>query len=1312
MSKKRVVGNNFNTGFVGNQVTGIKGTNIFAIGTAFTVQTNLDDKISRDLSSTIGGFSEPISLENLKIGEQVSQARALVENTASMALNRDKSKITNYGLFGSLFEYMRVSIENIIQKFPASLYITNNVNGENKISVLNYAYDNNSDTTTFKIPVICVVNKYNLFYSKNSTVFGSSESLKDLSSNYQKYVIHEAGLAKEFPVLEFEGNTDTNPYLTLKVKGNPFPSAAGGTLATKYHIKPNFLIYEEFHKSLEDFESYLLNRDTTPMYTAVFQEPVEVDEAVVYYEKSFTWTTSDGYNLDIDGSLYESYLKNLLGIADVYDNYKTNLVSRFLTADAIKEFDTPDSKVNNLLRIYGREFDEVKKFIDGLAYSTKLSYDKKENISDNLVKNLAKTLGWGVFTSMSDDNLVKNFLGGNDIPMFSGTSKNMTPAEVDIELWRRLVMNSAYLFKSKGTRKAIEFLFRIIGAPSYLVNFNEYVYVADKKVDINSISVEDQLTLPVDEEGYPTTIENSNDYYFQMKGGWKNKVEVAPSNKNDMSPIGVHFGDYDGGAEYYNLHRQAGFVLHKTVDNKKSWVRSGTTRLDDIYTNYTVEDSRLVLNSKEIDIYLDPANAIEYSVYTYNRDNNFVINPTALPYPYPNTSLTRNDISTKSFVEYLDIVYKNYINTKNRKVVSDNHGGGYPLLRKLYEDFYNISPNNKVSYESVAKYLERIDGFWVDLVGQFIPSTSIWNGGKKIRNTVFDRQKIAYKHGINDGSEFQTNQPDTGASDANTGITVFAIYGSINLGYHGEVADVAKIESSYESSLQLQEPSKNVLLDNILRIKEFATGQTISFGHPDFYMTNASKIKQGLTGDVVHNISIAPVKTLGFTFTGNTSGLGASSGNTTNFRYRLYKYDDTVKVFDNSYFYTHLTTNEFVGQSGSTKTFMDNIEYNLQEGEYLIKPSYLFTFDVRPDTDEHGYHFNSPAGISYDTESLNDVTQYPYGKYDDLFDWYFVIVSNPPKPVINTSEFAEDGSTTVLNLLTNQKMIVNSEDMTLFYLNDVPLGDVIVVFNGSSLLKSDTFDFSDNGEYYIQPSILGGVNIYLRKPAYASRQDTLSLIYVKGISGNDGLKSENQIVGTIPSGTTAGIGAKLFFNTSTNKYEYYFDRPINEGGQGNGINNLIITLGGEILTVGDDYYRSSTDTYRIIFSGIIRAGDVLNIYYTTATNDLFLTSKNFTAKWSAPIVKDSGLFTAEVTLASDTNFTSPIISGTTAYVSGILNQTKEYTLPLGIISGANQTYIYRVKSDKYYKTISGDTITTSVYSDVIKFSTDNRVSTY
>jgi hypothetical protein len=39
-----------------------------------------------------------------------------------------------------------------------------------------------------------------------------------------------------------------------------------------------------------------------------------------------------------------------------------------MTTGALTEFDTPDRKFEKLLQIYGRSFDETKKFINALAY--------------------------------------------------------------------------------------------------------------------------------------------------------------------------------------------------------------------------------------------------------------------------------------------------------------------------------------------------------------------------------------------------------------------------------------------------------------------------------------------------------------------------------------------------------------------------------------------------------------------------------------------------------------------------------------------------------------------------------------------------------------------------------------------------------------------------------------------------------------------------------------------------------------------------------------------------------------------------------
>ena len=91
---------------------------------------------------------------------------------------------------------------------------------------------------------------------------------------------------------------------------------------------------------------------------------------------------------------------------------------------------------------------------------TNVTYDGKNSIPNELIKNFAKTLGWSTPSTLNNTTFLDSVLGVST-PEYSGTSISQTPAELDIELYRRILLNTAYLFKSKGTRKSIEFLLTI-----------------------------------------------------------------------------------------------------------------------------------------------------------------------------------------------------------------------------------------------------------------------------------------------------------------------------------------------------------------------------------------------------------------------------------------------------------------------------------------------------------------------------------------------------------------------------------------------------------------------------------------------------------------------------------------------------------------------------------------------------------------------------------------------------------------------------------------------------------------------------------
>jgi hypothetical protein len=749
----------FSNDLVGFQLTNRRGTNLMTLNN-FSIQTNLEPRQFKDFSNRIGAFSKGLTLEDLS-ASCIDNPENVIKNNTEVFLNLDRSNIEGYAYFGSLKEKLRYAIENIIIKWPGSLYIVDEVEGVNKLNIIDYDYNESIDETHFKIPVICIENKFNLNFVRNKSSVSGQEAfdLKNIPTRFLDYTVFINDT--EYEILDLIPAEDINSgYIEIKCAGKPFTGVPSGfTVHSElYHIKPKSCYLDNFINSLDELEYYLLSRDVSPKYTAKFKLPKQLDDgSFILVDEVFTWPVTDGYNIDIDTFLFKEYLFNISELGKAFDDYKKDLLVRFLTPPGLIEYDTPDRKMYALLQMYGWQFDKRKTFIDSLTHVNKLSYDKKENMSDVLIKNFAKNLGFGVVSTVSDADLLNTFIKPSGSNQYSGTSSSYTPAEVDIELWRRIAINSSYLFKSKGTRKALEFLFELIGAPNCLIELEEHVYTTEKitidKVEKKYSNTIDTSNITFDREGYPKYLSQTDDYYFQMKGGWYETVDVLDEIK---SPIGYHDGDYDNGQTYFQPFRKAGFDLVKVVDNKKSWVKcvSAETRTDNDTFTYNTKDERLILNTKEVNLTMDIAKAIECDIFNFNRINDFPVF-SGITTPYPVSIWTNFQTGNLSFREYMDKVYAGFIDARTRKIVSDAHGGGYPTLKKIYHDYYKNVQSNKLDYEKVLKYVELIDTYWVDLVAQFIPATTIFLGsGKKLRNTMFDRQKFVYKRGINDGSEF------------------------------------------------------------------------------------------------------------------------------------------------------------------------------------------------------------------------------------------------------------------------------------------------------------------------------------------------------------------------------------------------------------------------------------------------------------------------------------------------------------------------------------------------------------------------------
>ncbi|MFW6246590.1 MAG: hypothetical protein ACOC22_00240 [bacterium] len=616
MAKVKVVGTRLNGNLNRENFNNTPSQTIFSFG-RFSMTSNFDGRQFVDYTNELTSFVKPITLETLNLSDV--QSDIILNKTNHVVLNLDKSDFKSFVRFGSAYEFLRTAVEDIILKYPASIYVTSsNVRGGNN-TIFNLQHDESTNITLFNINLDAVVNDYGIKYT-NNIINPDENEIRNINLSYSKYVIW-VNVNDEIIKVPIIGFTGDSQNITVQTLGNPFEEFENEQNIS-FHIKPNNLVFEEFREQLTDFQKYMLsNRVNNEGFEFIMKDPILTDSGNINYNDNLmVWSTPDGYNLDFSSSDYRQFLERLLIIGNKYDTIKTDLIARFLSPSSIKTYDlTEEGKITKLLRVYGREFDQMREFVDSLAHINRITYDKINNAPDQIIANLAKTMGWDYFSLVNEAELVETLL------TIDGEERNLNndllPVEIDIELWRRIIINTNYFWKTKGTREVIKSMFLMIGIPEPFINITEYVYTVNGRIDPRQIQLQPiefgSETYPFDDDGYPIAPPETPTFYFQLSG------------------------NTDNGQAYMDNFRKAGFKLEKTIDNKKSWVQAGEIiRMNPLSPEYYQANSKLVLNTKEVDVALDTARGVEYDVFEYIKQD-WEINSTGatVPYSYVNISL-------------------------------------------------------------------------------------------------------------------------------------------------------------------------------------------------------------------------------------------------------------------------------------------------------------------------------------------------------------------------------------------------------------------------------------------------------------------------------------------------------------------------------------------------------------------------------------------------------------------------------------------------------------------------------------------------
>lgn len=218
-------------------------------------------------------------------------------------------------------------------------------------------------------------------------------------------------------------------------------------------------------KSFDFYESYLYN-------TGEFNYD-SVSKMFVEYN-GVTWKQSS-YVLDLEAKARAYDKQNLDSLVNNTPQYIHD------SNDSTREKQTSDKKIENyddylkFLCMIGHYFDNLYLYISNFQFYKKIDGDSVSETPKNILNHVLNSFGIDVPPCVStgaDDSTIEEYrLSTTEIESLRNSISLDAKTK---EIWKRMLDNLPYLYKSKGTMECLRYIFLIYGIPENLLNIREF----------------------------------------------------------------------------------------------------------------------------------------------------------------------------------------------------------------------------------------------------------------------------------------------------------------------------------------------------------------------------------------------------------------------------------------------------------------------------------------------------------------------------------------------------------------------------------------------------------------------------------------------------------------------------------------------------------------------------------------------------------------------------------------------------------------------------------------------------------------------
>ena len=306
-----------------------------------------------------------------------------------------------------------------------------NKNFEDQIFRQWYSYDFNSS-------------ELNIDFSDYSNfIFYSSAAMRLAAFNQKMQEIETLENLRNQILSSYTSNTASAGIVFLNEK------------SSEYSLKKENII-----RSFDRYEQYLYFTPTgsNSPYSASFDY---VDGGLEYNPIGY-WPKINATPASVTSSIAIEWYESQSAIAQRFDDFnENNLVN---TLPSYLRDDHDSSAYITFVSMIGHLFDTIKPYIDQFPNIYSRNLDPNEEISKDLVNEVAESIGFRMPTIDSVYSLTDNILGS------SGEESRRNLA---VEVYKRLLHNLPFFAKAKGTKTALEALLNTFGITSQLISVKE-----------------------------------------------------------------------------------------------------------------------------------------------------------------------------------------------------------------------------------------------------------------------------------------------------------------------------------------------------------------------------------------------------------------------------------------------------------------------------------------------------------------------------------------------------------------------------------------------------------------------------------------------------------------------------------------------------------------------------------------------------------------------------------------------------------------------------------------------------------------------